>query len=354
MGIIIGMKPKIKLTHKVLKLISQIDEFKGRWSATHLLAPDRFKFLKHVATIESIGSSTRIEGVKLTDLQIEKLLSGLQAHSFRTRDEEEVAGYAAAMELIFSSFTELTLTENHIKQLHSVLLKFSHKDSRHRGEYKKFPNNVEAFDSQGKSIGVIFKTISPFKTPTEMTELVTWTNENLENENYHPLLVVATFGVHFLAIHPFQDGNGRLSRVLTTLLLLRLNYSYMPYSSLERVIEANKENYYLALRRAKQTLFKDDSKLGEWLLFFLQSMAKQKENLESKLDQEILLNQLSELSSEILVFIKDRGRATIGEIVTITNQNRNTVKVHLRDLVQKGYLVQKGIGKGTWYALNNL
>lgn len=349
MGEDMGMQPNVRLTHQMLKIISELDEFKGRWSATTLLAPDRLSSLKHVATIESIGSSTRIEGVKLSDSQIEALLSGVAQQSFASRDEEEVAGYAEAMSLLFSSFTELTLTENHIKQLHSTVLKFSNKDQRHRGEYKKFQNNVEAFDAKGKSIGVVFKTSSPFDTPKEMKILVAWTNENLKSKELHPLLVIAVFIVHFLAIHPFQDGNGRLSRVVTTLLLLREGYSYVPYSSLERVIESNKDSYYLALRRAQGTLGKGDTKLGDWVLFFLQSMKKQKNNLEKKLGQEDLLGKLPEASSSILSIVKERGRATMSDLVTLTQQNRNTIKVHLRELVRQGHLAQFGKGKGTWY-----
>jgi Fic family protein len=313
------------------------------------LAPDRLDSLKHVATIESIGSSTRIEGVKLTDAQVEKLLGGVGRKSFASRDEQEVAGYAETMNLVFSSFNELTLSENHIKQLHSTLLKFSKKDERHRGEYKKFENSVEAFDANKKSLGVIFKTTSPFDTPRETAELVSWTNENLKSKEYHPLLVIAVFVVHFLAIHPFQDGNGRLSRALTTLLLLREGFAYVPYSSLEQVVEANKDAYYLALRRAQGTIGKDDLKLGDWILFFLQSMKRQKDNLEKKLGQENLLGKLPELSSNILAIVKERGRATMGDLVELTGHSRNTIKGHLRELVKNAHLVQFGKGKGTWY-----
>src|SRR5208283_1459643 len=170
------------------------------------------------------------------------------------RDEEEVAGYAEAMNTVFESFNEISLTENHIKQLHAMLLKHSSKDTRHRGEYKKFPNHVEAFDKQGKSLGIIFETTSPFDTPQKMKELVEFTIKTLSEKELHPLITIAIFIVHFLAIHPFQDGNGRLSRLLTTLLLLRSGYEYVPYASLEAVIEANKDDYYLSLRKTQITL----------------------------------------------------------------------------------------------------
>ena len=222
---------------------------------------DSARLLIKIATIESVGSSTRIEGVKLTDQEVEAFLAGLDTSSFRSRDEEEVAGYAEVMNLVFESYQEIQITESHIKQLHRVLLQYSSKDVRHRGEYKKHPNHVEAFDHNGKSLGVIFETTSPFETPMKMEALIKWTRTNLEAKELHPLLIIAIFIVHFLSIHPFQDGNGRLSRVLTTLLLIQNGYSYVPYSSLESIIEENKEGYYLALRKAQHTINKNDSGL---------------------------------------------------------------------------------------------
>lgn len=345
------MKPKVLPDLEMLRLVSELDEFKGKWSATRLLAPDRLQALRQVATIESIGSSTRIEGAKLSDSQVEALLSGVKTYSFRSWDEQEVAGYAEAMDWIFGNYSDLKLSENHIKQLHTILLKYSLKDERHRGEYKKFPNHVEAFDSEGKSLGVVFKTTTPFDTPKQMHELIEWTNSSLDEKKLHPLLVIGVFVVHFLAIHPFQDGNGRLSRMVTTLLLLRASYTYVPYSSFERIIEANKEGYYLALRRAQGTLNKDDSKLSEWLLFFLRCMQKQKLDLEKKLEKEILMERVPQLSIQILAFVKDHGRATISNIVAITKENRNTIKAHLRELVKTRRLSPQGKGKGTWYKL---
>src|SRR5271167_824393 len=126
----------LKITLEILGLISEIDEFKGAWRALGTLAPDRLSALRRVATIESIGSSTRIEGSKLSDREVERLLSDLEIKPFATRDEQEVAGYAETMELVFRSWEEITLTENHVKQLHRDLLKYSEKDAHHRGEYK--------------------------------------------------------------------------------------------------------------------------------------------------------------------------------------------------------------------------
>ncbi len=341
------------ITQEILSIIAKIDEFKGAWRAFGTLAPERLLALRRVATIESIGSSTRIEGSKLTDREVEVLLSNLEIKKFETRDEQEVGGYAEVMNTIFQHYRNIPLTENYIKQLHRDLLEYSEKDNWHRGEYKKHTNHVEAFDADGKSLGVVFETATPFDTPFRMEELVVWTKEAIERKSLHPLLIIAIFIIVFLAIHPFQDGNGRLSRVLTTYLLLSLGYSYAPYSSLESVIENNKEGYYLSLRQTQGTLKTDHPNWQPWIVFFLEALTEQKKKLEVKVEREKhLLGQLPELSLHILELVKSRGRITISDIVTLTNANRNTIKKHLEALVDIKQLAQHGTGQGTWYSIS--
>src|SRR5215212_8484722 len=331
----------LEVSHEALNLIAEVDEFKGKWEAVRALSPERLRALRHVATIESVGSSTRIEGVKLTDREVEALLSNLSRYAFKSRDEEEVAGYAEAMALVFSSWEDLTLTENHTRQLHSLLLKFSTKDEHHRGEYKKQPNNVVAYDQKGQEIGVVFETTPPFRTPWEMEELVRWTNQTLDERGMHPLLAVAAFVVRFLAVHPFQDGNGRLSRVLTTLLLLRAGYLYVPYASLESVIEENKDLYYAALRRMQGTLKQERPDWDPWVLFFLRSLKKQKDNLAAKLERErVLARALLPLSLEVLSLLREHERLGISELESLTGANKNTLKVRLRELTKGQHIAR--------------
>lgn len=342
----------LHITPEILRLIGEIDEFKGAWRSLRALAPERLAALRRIATIESVGSSTRIEGARLSDREVERLLAGLETNSFGSRDEEEVAGYAEAMETIFSDWEAIPLTENHVKQLHQMLLRHSSKDIRHRGEYKKLPNHVEAFDAEGKSLGVVFQTTSPLETPWRMQELVAWTGEALGAGLWHPLLVVALFIVRFLAIHPFQDGNGRLSRVLTTLLLLRAGYGYVPYSSLESVIEASKEGYYLSLRRTQGTLAEERPDWEPWVLFFLRALQRQKARLEQKVAREQAWGTaLPTLSVQILEIAREHGRVTTAQIEALTGESRSTIKARLNALVQAGMLERYGQGRSTWYAL---
>jgi Fic family protein len=341
------------ITLEILSLIAEIDEFKGAWRAIGRSAPERLSSLRRVATIESIGSSTRIEGAKLSDRDVERLLLNLQIGSFTTRDEQEVAGYAEIMNTIFSHWENIPSTENHIKQLHRDLLIHSEKDERHRGAYKTLNNHVEAFDENGKSLGVVFATAAPFDTPRLMAELVSWVRAREEAKDLHPLLIIAIFIVVFLEIHPFQDGNGRLSRVLTTLLLLRAGYSYVPYSSLESVIEQSKEGYYLALRRTQGTIRTSKPDWNPWLEFFLRALQQQKRRLEKKIERErIILGDLPELSVQILELARERGRVSVAEVAKVTGISRNTVKVHLRTLADQGHLTRHGAGRGAWYALS--
>ncbi len=345
------LNPSIKITTEILNLIAKTDEFKGEWKAIGSLAPERLNALKHVATIESIGSSTRIEGVKLTDREIEQLLSGLDKKSFGSRDEQEVAGYADVMNIVFESYEDIAFTENYMRQLHKMLLQYSSKDTRHRGEYKKMPNHVEAFDHDGKSLGVIFETSSPYDTPKDMTELMEWVNRQLKEKELHPLLILSVFVVHFLAVHPFQDGNGRLSRILTTLLLLKEGYLYVPYSSLESVIEKNKDNYYLALRKSQATFKSEHSEYEPWISFFLNALDAQKEVLSRKIKREQSLMKLSRLSLQIIDLVKDHGELSISEIESITKANRNTLKKRLAALVKDKHLFSQGQRRGTRYVL---
>jgi Fic family protein len=342
----------IQITPELLAFLTEIDEFKGAWRALGSLAPERLKALRHVATIESIGSSTRIEGSKLTDREIEGLLTNLEIKTFESRDEQEVAGYASVMESVFAVWQDIPINENHIKQLHRDLLRYSPKDDRHRGEYKKMSNSVVAFNQEGKQIGVVFETATPFDTPQLMAELVAWLEEARDLRRLHPLLIVAIFVVVFLEIHPFQDGNGRLSRVLTTLLLLQSGYAYVPYSSLESVIENSKEAYYLALRQTQGTLRTEAPNWQPWLMFFMRALQQQKRRLALKVERErIVIADLPALAVNILDYVRDQGRVTMRDMVHETGASSNTLKEHFRSLVEKKLLLRHGAGRSTWYGL---
>ena len=340
----------LQFSSDFLQILTRIDEFKGRWKALTWLSPEILTRLRRIATIESVGSSTRIEGSKLTDQQVATILDGLETQSFATRDEQEVAGYASAMNLVFDAADLLTPTENHLFQLHGILLQFSEKDVRHRGGYKTLPNNVGAFDADGNMIGIVFETTTPFDTPREMKELLAWIAHREALKDLHPIIAIGMFVVVFLKIHPFQDGNGRLSRILTTLLLLRAGYSYAPYASMEAIVEQNKESYYRSLRATQQSLKGENPDWRPWLAFFLQTLDKQRIALEAKVAAlELKISSLSEAERRLLDRVESAGRITVAEASALKGESRNTVRKRLAGLVAKGFLALEGRGRGSAY-----
>jgi len=338
------------MTPRIIKLIAEIDEFKGYWNAIVGLPSQILSSMRILATIESIGSSTRIEGAELSNREVAALLEGLDVRSFRSRDEQEVAGYAKTMQLLHGSYAEIDLSENNIKYLHKVLMRFSEKDNWHLGEYKKHPNHLAAFDTHGNQIGIIFETAPPLDTPRLMKLLVGTTQERFQDEDIHPLMTIADYIVRFLAIHPFQDGNGRLSRILTNLLMLRTGYKFAEYSSHERIVEANKENYYLVLRQSQEKLKSIKEFSLTWLEFFLELLKKQKDELKAKIEREKVAQRLPELSEKICALAEDRGRITVALLSGELKANRNTIKKHLQNLVRMGRLVKNGKGRGVYYS----
>lgn len=347
------LPPRFQPSHDILRLIASIDEFKGEWRAASSIGPERLQSLRRVATIESVGSSTRIEGAKLSDREVEALLGGLESESFRSRDEQEVAGYAYVMETLHASWADMRVTEGLILQLHRDLLRYSTKDQRHRGEWKTNPNHVAAVGPDGRQIGVIFETATPFDTPRLMERLVSWHSAEERDPTLHPLLRIAVFIVVFLAIHPFQDGNGRLSRVLNNLLLLQAGYGFASYSSLESVIEHNKDAYYLALRRTQTSLSTERHDWEPWLLFSLRSMHTQIDRLRERIQavekQAPSRPALSPVAERLAALLDERGTLTVAEAAEATEANRNTTKDRLRELVDAGIAALHGKGRGAHY-----
>lgn len=338
----------ISITPEMLSIISRIDSFNASWKYMAGMEPERLNSLRKVATIESIGSSNRIEGNRLSDRDVEALLSRVGIESFATRDEQEVVGYARLMDELYDNFEILPLTENYIKQFHQILLSWSDKDMRHRGEYKNVSNSVMAYEPDGEELGVVFETSSPFETPEQMRYLVSWMNEAREEDLLHPLLLIGIFIVHFLAIHPFQDGNGRLSRALNALLLLKAGYSYIPYTSLETIIEESKEAYYRSLHQTQVSFKKEHPDYAPWLTFFLRSLLKQKQRLEQKISVKYTAN-LTSNELRIMDLFSNKPQWALREIVQATAMNINTAKKSLKSLVEKQNLALEGKGRNASY-----
>lgn len=344
----------IVITPEMLNNIAEIDRFTASWSGgIGRPTAAELNVMRRVATIESVGSSNRIEGNKMTDAQIEELFSHINQQSFITRDEQEVAGYSDLLNTIFENYNDIPLTENYIKQLHKTLLNYSDKDERHRGEYKKDSNRVAAFDANGNEIGSVFETATPFDTPRLMEDIVKWTNNTLDDRFFHPLITIGVFVVHFLSIHPFTDGNGRLSRALTVLLMLKSGYEYMPYASMESIIEASKDAYYRALRGTQKTIWTDKVNYEPWLTFFIGSLVKQKRHLETKIQklQTVATKKLSGTALAILNLFATKSEMTMPEIMAQIDKNPETIRKAVQTLVKSGKLSKQGTTKGAVYTI---
>lgn len=337
------------LTHEIWAKITQIEELKGRWIAGSQLSPQTLGRLKRSVLITSTGASTRIEGAKLSDEDIEKMLRGISIQKFESRDEQEVQGYYELLLNVFDSFSNLSFNESLIKHFHKELLKYVEKDELHRGSYKTQENKVEMIDEKGKSIGTLFDTTPAYLTPKEMTELVEWTKKALKEKKYHTLLIVGNFIVEFLNIHPFQDGNGRLSRVLTNLLLLQQGYPYMPYVSHEKLIEDNKPEYYLALRKSQKTFKTDKEDINSWLEFFLTVLLEQSQMAIGLLTTENIETLLSPKQLAVWDYLQTVNEATPNEIAEKANVARPTVNQVLNKLLDMKKVERIGEGAGVRY-----
>ena len=337
------------IASELLTKIAKIDELKGRWVGGLQLNPQTLGRLKRSVLVTSTGSSTRIEGAKLTDEEVENLMMGVKTKKFADRDSQEVKGYFDLLQNVFDSWETIKLSENTIKHFHHELVKLVDKDQRHRGDYKKVENTVEMFDRNGRSLGVVFQPTKAYLTPKEMQELVEWTNAAFAEKKHHPLLIIGNFLVEFLKIHPFQDGNGRLSRILTNLLLLKEGYLFVPYVSHEKLIEDNKSDYYLALRRSQDSFAKRKDDILPWLKYFLDIILKQSEIAIGLLGADEVEKLLSPKQLAIWKYIQEAGEAAPLEISRETSIVKPTVIQALSRLLKLNKIERIGMGRGTRY-----
>lgn len=337
---------------KIVKLISQIDLYKGKWNSIEKQENVYLKELRRIATVESIGSSTRIEGGTMTDKEIKDLLNDIKITKLKTRDEQEVIGYYDTLELIYENYKDINLSENYIKQLHQSLLRYSDKDTRHRGRYKALSNKVVANYPQGIQ-KVIFNTTEVHLVNSEMHNLISWTNEQLENKEIHSLIVLAHFIYEFLSIHPFQDGNGRLSRLLTTLLLLQNEYYFIQYVSFENLIETTKKQYYEALMDGQKNRGKDNENIAKWLLYFLDKIVNLTQKLDVKYDVfKSKGGYLSERQKKIKNYLERHQPLKVSDIANAFNEiSINTIKKDLQYMKREQVIKSIGRGKATVYVI---
>jgi Fic family protein len=342
------------LTSEQLSYITKVERFQGAFEATKFQRPALIDGLKKTTIITSSGSSTRIEGAILTDAQVEELMEkGCQITRVSSRSEREVAGHIKALTYIYDNYEKLPITEKNIRELHDLLTSELTEDQlpkKQRGAYKDVTNDVIEKNLMTGETKIWFQTTPPGpETATAMEELISSYNQILENEECHPITMITGFIIHFLAIHPFRDGNGRLSRLLTSLLLLRHGYKWSQYVSHEKIIEDNKEGYYIALRDTQSSFKSDKPNYDKWADFFLKIVTAQTEILQSKIIQESPISIMNENEKLIYKIIETNGKCKIAFLLEQTDMTRPGLKSLLKRLVENGVLKKEGQGKGTYY-----
>lgn len=338
-----------QIPNEIWSKIAAIEQLKGRWIQGINLSPQFLSRLKRSVLVTSTGASTRIEGANLPDEAVDNLMRGIAIEKFTDREKEEVRGYFELLQNVFNSWEDLGFTEGSIKHLHKELLKYVEKDALHRGNYKSGDNKVQMVDAKGRLMGVIFDTTPVYLTPKEMNELVDWTKKALIDKKYHPLLIIGNFIVEFLNIHPFKDGNGRLSRILTNLLLLKEGYLYIPYVSHEKLIEDNKPNYYMALRTTQKTFRTKNEDPTPWLDFFLDILLTQSQMAINLITEENIEALLSPKQLAVWQYLQEVNEASPNNIAKNAKIARITVNQVLNKLLNMKKVERIGEGSSIRY-----
>ena len=349
------LKLEATVAEELYPLIAEIDTAKGGWKLTGKLLPQTIERLTHSVIVTSTGSSNRIEGNRLTDRQVEALYKNLHIKRFKTRDEQEVAGYLEMLERVFAHYPDIPIKESFILQLHRDMLRHSEKDARHMGQYKFGSNRVEAKDQIGNVVAVIFDPTPPHLVQKEMHELVGWYEWAVETRFKHPLLLIANFVFEYLAIHPFQDGNGRTSRLLTNLMLLQHGYGFATVVSHEKLVEANKADYYLALNKAQKSWKRKREDVSEWLKFFLRMLQAQATQALQLLEDDSLEIHLSAKQMALWRWAQGLSEGEFGRkaAVEALGYSPRTVESIIKKLVGMKRLTRIGEGRATRYKISD-
>jgi Fic family protein len=337
---------KLNVDWELINLISEIDRFDANWTAIERKEGQSLKELKSLATVRSVGASNRIEGNRMSDEEVDVLLKKIDITKLTDRDSQEVVGYFEVLDLISESFENISVTESHIKSLHNSLMKYSAKDQWHKGNYKVHSNAVEASFPDGTRQIIFQTTEAGFATEDAIRQLLNWYNSETE---IHTLIKVASFVYDFLSVHPFQDGNGRLSRLISTLLLLKNGYKWIQYVSFEHEIENRKNEYYQVLRSCQAQRPNED--ITVWIQFFLNCLSNIQLQLLKKLQKSGLEMQLSPKEKSIYAIIQNRPNIQSGEISEKLAIPLSTVKRILSELHNKGLIEKQGRGRNVSYTI---
>lgn len=331
------------IDNEILSYIAKIHEYKGKQELYVRQKKDKLEKLVEIAKVQSTESSNKIEGIVSTNTRIKQLVADKTTP--RNRDEKEIMGYRDVLNIIHENFEYIPITPSYILQLHNYLYKYS--DSSFGGKFKNFQNYIVANHQDGSS-EVLFTPLSPMETPIAMEWLCETFNKAIEEEKIEPLLLIPAFIKDFLCIHPFNDGNGRMSRLLTTLLLYRSGFFVGKYISLEKKIERTKDVYYQVLQESSKNWHEDsndNTPFTKYLLGTILAAYRDFEDRLSLIDEKLLSSEMVEKACKGRI-----GKFTKSDIMEeCPSIGKSSVENALKSLVEQGKIERLGSGKATFY-----
>lgn len=332
-----------KWDSEILGLVAAIYKYDGKQELYLKQKPHELEKLVEIAKIQSTEASNAIEGIVTTNTRIRQLVEEKTAP--RNRDEQEIAGYRDVLSVIHESFDAIPITKNYILQLHKML--YSHMNNPLSGQTKTVQNYISATYPDGHTEN-IFTPLAPFETPEALDRICEEYSRVIGNFEVEPLIIIPIFIHDFLCIHPFNDGNGRMSRLLTTLLLYRSGFNVGKYISLEAKIAKNKDLYYDALRRSQDGWHEGSEDVVPFIKYLLGTILAAYKDFEDRFS----------IVGEKLPAVEIVRKATMTKIGKFTKRyiielcpslSLSSVEGSLRKLVQAGELKRDGVGKGTFY-----
>lgn len=342
-----GKLRNIKWDNEVLGLVAQIHEYKGKQALFLKQKPATLEKLVEIAKIQSTEASNKIEGVVTTAARIKQLCD--QKTTPRNRDEEEISGYRDALSLIHESYEYIPIKSSYILQMHQVLYRYSQRGIG--GRFKNTQNYITEIKESGEQI-VRFMPLDPFETPTAIEKMCESFNRETDACEVDPLILIPAFIVDFLCVHPFNDGNGRMSRLLTTLLLYRAGYVVGKYVSLESKIEKTKESYYKALEKSDINWNREENDITPFIKYILGTVLAAYRDFE----QRVIL---VEDKSSAIDLVRNAVNNTIGKFTKsdimelVPSVGKTSVENSLKILIEEGVIGRDGKGKATFYFRKN-
>ena len=332
-----------KWDSEILGLIAAIYKFAGKQELYLKQRPDELEKLVEIAKIQSTEASNAIEGIVTTNTRIKQLVE--EKTTPKNRDEEEIAGYRDVLNIIHESFNAIPITQNYILQLHKILC--SHMNNPLAGRTKNVQNYISATYPDGHT-EVLFTPLAPFETPEALDRICEEYNRVIGNYEVEPLLAIPIFIHDFLCIHPFNDGNGRMSRLLTTLLLYRSGFMVGKYVSLEAKIARHKDMYYAALRESSDAWYDESSCPTTFIRYWLQMLLAAYHDFEDR--SSILANSGSAMEQVQAAIDNHLGAFTKQNIREwCPNLSDSAIEGAVRALVKNGSIHRKGGGRSTYY-----